>query len=494
MPDVADRTEYEGMLSDAFMTLFSRAYSEYANTGGIDWIEFGSQAGRVANAILAEVYLRGASQVAEDTGTEVPPETEREAEAWATQYAKELGRSVTDTTREMVMRGAARAKQAYDEDSDDDPQTMVMEQIAPAFSKARADMIAETEVTRALTMGQASQARHVQMTEGRPVNFIWRASRGACEKVCQPLDGKPYRVWSKEFPYGPPTHPHCRCWLEPEGARMESESPGQSETNRMERLWSDDDERKHPRGNAKNKGQFAKKGSAKRPAEGGATGYARPSAGFKERAKAAAQRGINKEADALREKIKGRMTEGLADFAEEHRARAMMYGRAIGTAMERMSHEALKSIASTLKGARFFPSPNELTEYAIEEEGAILKKGELIAGMYDHDERTLTLDGGSDLGVRADTTTAGVYAHELTHVIDHRWIHSNTTEWQKAFKAEIAGGKLNRYASTDPHEGFAEFGRLVYSSKPEERAIAQKQFPQAYAYFKRWRLIDGSAT
>ncbi len=81
-------------------------------------------------------------------------------------------------------------------------------------------------------------------------------------------------------------------------------------------------------------------------------------------------------------------------------------------------------------------------------------------------------------------TPQGTLAHELTHSIDAgKGMHSGTPEWQNAFKGEVAGGQLTRYAATMPSEGFAEFGRLLYGSDIPHAEIVSA-FPKASAYFK----------
>jgi hypothetical protein len=84
----------------------------------------------------------------------------------------------------------------------------------------------------------------------------------------------------------------------------------------------------------------------------------------------------------------------------------------------------------------------------------------------------------------------GVYAHELTHAVDGPGKeHSRTSMWQSAWKEEIAPSgsskehRLNSYASSQPSEGFAEFGRLVYGGQADHKEV-ERRFPKATKYFK----------
>lgn len=80
----------------------------------------------------------------------------------------------------------------------------------------------------------------------------------------------------------------------------------------------------------------------------------------------------------------------------------------------------------------------------------------------------------------------------MTHAIDGpgREI-SNSPEWQRAFQKEISRGKLSKYATTSPSEGFAEFGRLVYGNKVSAGELHRK-FPLAAAVWQKHGLMPGS--
>ena len=124
-----------------------------------------------------------------------------------------------------------------------------------------------------------------------------------------------------------------------------------------------------------------------------------------------------------------------------------------------------------------------------------------IGGFYDYRSKEISLDGsrnnnddGSVLSGEFglyDTigTSAGIYAHELTHALDNQFgMISGTKEWENAFQEEIAvsgsdGSPISDYATTKPIEGFAEFGRLVYGTDTD-RSVIEKRFPKCVAVFK----------
>ncbi len=120
-------------------------------------------------------------------------------------------------------------------------------------------------------------------------------------------------------------------------------------------------------------------------------------------------------------------------------------------------------------------------------------KGKLKPGASFH-PKTGTLHLNGDIGERYPV--AQVYAHSLAHAIDgpdHEI--SSSPEWGRAWTADIqskASGpqKLNRYASMNPHEGFAEFVRLAFGSQNSPDAI-EHHFPIASAVMKSKGLWHG---
>lgn len=82
-------------------------------------------------------------------------------------------------------------------------------------------------------------------------------------------------------------------------------------------------------------------------------------------------------------------------------------------------------------------------------------------------------------------------AHEMTHVIDGPKGSrlSESDRWKAIWLTEITplndygGARLSHYANTEPAEGMAEFGRLVYSGDYDPRDI-RKKFPNAVKLFE----------
>ncbi len=179
------------------------------------------------------------------------------------------------------------------------------------------------------------------------------------------------------------------------------------------------------------------------------------------------------------------------------------YQNAITTALNAMPAKAHDRIAKHVSEVGFHENPQALGEAAVD--AALLdadmsreklgklqgylsafKSGKLKPGAaYQPKTGRIHLDG--DLS--GDYQAHEVYAHALGHAIDGpKKEISGSPEWQEAWKAEIRGGGLNKYATKTASEGMAEFCRLVYGGGAEK---AKASFPKAYAAFEKHGLLEG---
>jgi hypothetical protein len=80
-----------------------------------------------------------------------------------------------------------------------------------------------------------------------------------------------------------------------------------------------------------------------------------------------------------------------------------------------------------------------------------------------------------------------IYAHEVAHGIDKDYRYSKTLSWQVAWQQEVMGDHfpLSKQAKLSPQEGWAEFGRLLFT----DHARAARDFPKCYAFWKRKKLL-----
>lgn len=129
------------------------------------------------------------------------------ARDWAAQYSGTLIRDIERTTVEAVRQRVASwidSRETLQQLADD---------LAPVFGRRRADMIAATEVTRAVAEGNRIAYRESGVVEQIEI----RTSRDerVCP-VCGPLHGTQHPLATGHPTLGfPPYHVACRCWIVP---------------------------------------------------------------------------------------------------------------------------------------------------------------------------------------------------------------------------------------------------------------------------------------
>ena len=245
------------------------------------------------------------------------------------------------------------------------------------------------------------------------------------------------------------------------------------------------DESEHPRGQPENAGEFGSKGGA----AGGATA-------------AKVHPEAHKQISALQASL-----DRSAHLTPEQKAH---YSRSAAGVLGRMTPGMLARFGANVHGeAHFAASAGELKQHLIgvaanmNNPAAVekMKRAGNVGGAFVRrgGKGNFVLDGDRAVSDESPYShhgeTEGVYAHEFVHAVDGavkgRRL-SDSAAWQEAFKAELAGGKLTRYAGTDPSEGFAEFGRVLLSGKFDAAAIRQ-EFPKCHAFWLASDLLTASA-
>lgn len=122
---------------------------------------------------------------------------------WAREYVGQLIEGVTDTTRANVRQAVANWIETGGELSD------LVKALEPTFGKARARLIASTEVTRAY----AEANDRLWQGSGLIEKWEWRTARDdlVCP-ICGPLHGERFELGKG---HEMPAHPGCRCWKAP---------------------------------------------------------------------------------------------------------------------------------------------------------------------------------------------------------------------------------------------------------------------------------------
>ncbi|HUT11597.1 MAG TPA: hypothetical protein VMY42_13945 [Thermoguttaceae bacterium] len=207
MPDFPDRRQREAELAVIIATLFDDQYRTILSGGGqISWSNAEIQtAARIAGP-LGETALAAARFLAEKQGfADLPAGAETELRRWAAGYSSVFSAELTDSTRRKVIAAAKAARNAED----------LAARLAAIFSADRANDIAVTETTRAISGGERILIAYFIMRTGQSLNPVWKTEAdGLVCPVCAPLHNQPETVFSVAFPAGPPAHPRCRCHLE----------------------------------------------------------------------------------------------------------------------------------------------------------------------------------------------------------------------------------------------------------------------------------------
>ena len=206
-------TERERQIYNQLVRVFASSIQsvsrQIVNDRDFDIAELSDDLKRLLVVELQQVYISGVDTMLLD---ESLPAVDLDdigtaAGDWARRHTFDLVRNITDNTRKQLQN----ALQTYL-----DTPGMTLEEvealIAPAFSQARAERIAVTEITRANAASANGLQEHYREKHGLTYRRIWQTHEDdrVCP-ICRPLDGKDEREWSDRFPGGPPAHPNCRC-------------------------------------------------------------------------------------------------------------------------------------------------------------------------------------------------------------------------------------------------------------------------------------------
>lgn len=203
----------------------------------------------------------------------------------------------------------------------------------------------------------------------------------------------------------------------------------------------------------------------------------------------AAPAGMHPKAAALHQKIHA-VIQGQNHLDPKTKAH---YSQSVKKVLARMPEKALDRFSKHAGNFSFYNDSKELGAALAKKSPklqAALSKGATIGGAFGKDG-SFHLDGNFTQKTAKDFVGGGIdaahhtYAHEFAHAIDGPGHEiSGGAEWQQAWKKELGGGALSKYATTQASEGFAEFARLAYASDVDRRKIEQT-FPRCVALWKK---------
>ncbi len=203
----------------------------------------------------------------------------------------------------------------------------------------------------------------------------------------------------------------------------------------------------------------------------------------------------SREAGDAKADVLSRMKSGVAKAGPKGKRYLQTAEQVLG----KMSSSAISRLRANVQEFVWYPGVGELTQ------AVTGQANELVGGAWERQIGTarslgvggdlaesgprgsrLHLDGGGETGEHTTSTSAGIYSHEFSHAIDvlpDGRLISQTDEWEGSWEDEILEGKvhLTEYAMSDPTEGFAEYGRLVYIKPAEAREL----FPKCWAIWEK---------
>ncbi len=182
------------------------------------------------------------------------------------------------------------------------------------------------------------------------------------------------------------------------------------------------------------------------------------------------------------------------------------HAAAIDTVIKRMPRAALDRLAKHVDSVDWHATTKDLTADLAKTSKKVqeaIGRGATVNGCYRGGDQKLVLNGdvkrrsADDIWHKDRENAHETYAHEMAHAVDGpKFEHSHSPEWVAAWKEEIGdvapapgqAPKLSKYATSVSHEGWAEFGRLVYGTSTDHAKIAAK-FPKCFAYWKKIGVV-----
>lgn len=188
MPNLPDRTEREKELAAALVLLF-RSLRADVEKGAADWYAFALATSATIRGSLASTYYAAANRLAVEHAGAEPVDAQARADGYAANAAAILARDVANNTHAALQAAVERGGD-----------------VSSLFSEARAESIAVTETTRAISEGEAFAAAVVASVTRALATWFWQTEED--DSVCAVCDG----LNGQERPSTePPAHPMCRC-------------------------------------------------------------------------------------------------------------------------------------------------------------------------------------------------------------------------------------------------------------------------------------------
>ena len=224
MPDLTDRLTHEGELARSIRTAFGKQRRRVAAAGaGADWSEFETELSASLNTHLGATFSIASenmvkTQVDDEEaatallllllgGRGITGLLPRASSDWSQGVSGLLAGQISANSRDTISR-------SQDDTIPPETRPSLKDASDKAFSTDRAEGIAATETTRAVSQGEAFARQRIEQEMQKAFTAIWvtEADDRVCP-ICRPLHRKPELEWPAAQATGPPAHPVCRCFL-----------------------------------------------------------------------------------------------------------------------------------------------------------------------------------------------------------------------------------------------------------------------------------------
>jgi hypothetical protein len=212
MVDLPKRVDIEGAFAKALGKVFSGTFKELMKLLGDPpdlnnltpewWVGVEKATSAAIRPVLEEAFMGAVDAMAGDVGYVVDWElANTTAQGWAAVYTDDFVEQIWGTRRGKV---STAVMNFFDKGGS---MGQLRKDIGRWFSPGVAELIAQTEVTRAATAGELWQASDLQ-AQGVTLRAVIQTSNDdlVCP-VCGPLNGQDA---NGRFP---PFHVGCRCWV-----------------------------------------------------------------------------------------------------------------------------------------------------------------------------------------------------------------------------------------------------------------------------------------
>lgn len=164
---------------------------------------------------VADVVSRSQRRFARSLGDFTPRASDLDEAAlrYATTRAGAVARGIVRTTLERFTRpveAGLRNGHTYDY-----LRRRLTDAQESLFGAERAELIGVTETTAAHSAAERGVIDLHNRFTGRILLAHWVTEHDerVCP-ICRPLDGQPEYLWRERFPWGPPAHARCRCYMD----------------------------------------------------------------------------------------------------------------------------------------------------------------------------------------------------------------------------------------------------------------------------------------